>query len=251
MRVLAWRLVLLAAGLVAWELASDRLLPAFYISRPSAIAGRLVQAFASGAIVPHLATTLVEMVVGFSIGLPLGIAVGLLLGTFRFSARVFQPFIILLYSIPLLALAPLFILWFGVGWAPKIVLVAILVFFFVFFNTYVGARELDQDLVASLRVMGANWGEVFRKVTLPASVVWIFTGVKIAAPYALAGAVVGEMLVSRSGLGLLLMQATQMNDMAALYAVLLVIMVLGILASEAVERSERLVLRRQGRTAGG
>lgn len=247
MRILWLRLVVLAVGLAGWELASDRLLPAFYISRPSAIVERATGALIGGSLYPHLTVTLVEMTVGFAIGLPLGIVVGLMLGASSFAARVWQPFIVLVYSIPLLALAPLFILWFGVALMPKIVLVSVSVFFFIFFNTYTGARELDHELVASLRVMGATWPEVFRKVTLPASVVWIFTGVKIAAPYALAGAVVAEMLVSRAGLGLLLMQAAQMNDMAGLYFILLVIMALGIVVADVTDRSERLILRAHGR----
>lgn len=247
MRILWLRLVVLTVGLVGWESVSDRLLPAFYISRPSAIVQRATEALIGGSLYPHLTVTVVEMTVGFAIGLPLGIVVGLMLGASSFAARVWQPFIVLVYSIPLLALAPLFILWFGVALMPKIVLVSVSVFFFIFFNTYTGARELDHELVASLRVMGATWREVFWKVTLPASVVWIFTGVKIAAPYALAGAVVAEMLVSRSGLGLLLMQAAQMNDMAGLYFILLVIMALGIVVSDVTDRSERLILRAHGR----
>ncbi len=247
MRILGWRVLFVAIVLVLWEIASGPLLPEFYVSRPGAIAARLHEAFVAGTIYPHLGATLVEMVVGFAAGLPVGVVVALVLGAFHFASRVFQPFVILLYSVPLLALAPLFILWFGVGLAPKIVLVALSVFFFVFFNTYTGVRDLDPDLVASVRVMGASWADVFVKVTLPASVVWIFTGIKIAAPYALAGAVVGEMIVSRSGLGLLLMQAAQMNDMAQLYMILLVIMLLGVVVSEVASRTERVVLRRHGR----
>lgn len=247
-KVAAWRVAVMVVGLGAWEWASDRLIPSFYVSKPSAIATRLYEVFVTGQIFPHLLATFIEIFAGFAIGLPMGLLVGLVLGSWRFGARVFQPFLILLYSMPLLALAPLLLLWFGIGPNFKIVLVAVSVFFFVFFNTFAGARDLDNDLVGSLRIMGASWPDVFIKVTMPASVDWIFTGIKVAAPYALAAAVVGEMLVAHAGLGQLLVRATQMNDMARLYAVLLIIMAIGIVFAEGINRMERLIMRRQGRT---
>lgn len=249
-QIAIWRTVLSVVVLLLWELASDRLVPAFYVSRPSDIAVYLIEAFSSGAIFQHLAATLTEVVVGFSLGLPIGLVVGLLLGSFPLAARIFQPFVILFYSLPLLALAPLLIFWFGIGPTFKIVLVAVSVFFFIFFNTYSGARAIDGDLVASLRVMGATWREVFQKVTLPASIAWIFSGVRIAAPYALAAAIVGEMLVARAGLGQLLIRNIQMNDIAGLYGVLLTITVLGIIAAVGTDRLEQFMLARQGRDEG-
>ncbi len=246
-QVAAWRAGLVVAGLAAWEFASDRYVPAFYVSKPSAIGERLFDFFWSGQIFPHLGATFMEIFAGFAIGLPMGLMVGVVLGSWRFGARVFQPFIILAYSMPLLALAPLLLLWFGIGPNFKIVLVAVSVFFFVFFNTFAGARDLDNDLVGSLRIMGATWPEIFAKVTVPASVDWIFTGIKVATPYALAAAVVGEMLVAHAGLGQLLVRATQMNDMARLYAVLLIIMFIGVIFADLVNRLERFVMRRQGR----
>src|SRR3546814_7195594 len=118
-----------------------------------------------------------------------------------------DPFIMAFYSLPKGALAPLFILWIGIGMDMKIVLTAAIVFFLVFLNTYTGVRNVSRELIAILNLMGANEPQVLTKVVLPSAVTWVFAGLRISVPYALIGAIVGELMASNRGLGYLLVQA--------------------------------------------
>ena len=209
---------------------------------------RLADLF-SGEIYHHLAATAVELVVGLVIGVTSGVLAGLSLGRTRVLGGILRPIIVGFYSVPLVSLAPLFIMFFGVEMAPKIILVAIVVFFLLFFNTFSGVEGIDQDLVAALELMGANRREVFVKAVLPASTAWILGGVKVALPYALVATITGEMLAARSGLGYLLNQASQQFDMTSIYAVLVILMLVGVLVSEVAARIEHWLLR--WRNTGG
>jgi NitT/TauT family transport system permease protein len=236
-----WQIALGVALLAAWEVIG-RNGGGNFVSRPSLIALRIAAWFA-GPIYPHLLTTLFELMAGMTIGCALGILAGLALGRAPALAAVLQPVIIGMYSVPLVALAPLFIMFFGLGALPKIVLVASVTFFLLFFHSFAGSRRIDQDQVDALELMGATRFEIFRKVVAPASTVWIIGGIKIALPYALVATVTGELLATRAGLGFLLSQAGEQYDMASLYGVLLILMVLGLLLSEAWSRVETHLLR--------
>lgn len=229
------------ALLAIWE-ATAMLTGGTFTSRPSLVAARLAAWFA-GAIYPHLGTTLLELLLGMAIGCSLGIAAGLALGRAPVAAAILRPLIVALYSVPLVALAPLFIMFLGLGALPKIVLVALVTFFLLFFNTFAGAERIDPDQIHALELMGANRGEIFRKLIAPGTSVWIIGGMKIALPYALVATITGELLASRAGLGTLLSQASERFDMASLYAVLLILMVIGLLLSEAAARLENHLLR--------
>src|SRR4051794_28414583 len=145
--VLAWRIGITVIGLTLWELASGRLIKPFWISSPSAIWAQLADWIATGELWLHVEITLTETVLGFVFGAVSGIAVGLALGLNKRLAAVLDPFIIAFYSLPKIALAPLFILWFGVGLLSKVVLATFVVFFLVFYNTYAGTLAVEQELV--------------------------------------------------------------------------------------------------------
>ncbi|HUN46034.1 MAG TPA: ABC transporter permease [Stellaceae bacterium] len=238
--VAAWQLALGAALLIGWEILG-RNGGARWVSEPSQIAVKL-WSWLGGSLYVHLYATVTELVTGFLIGTSLGILAGMLLGRSPVLATILRPVIVGLYSVPLVSLAPLFIMFFGLGLMPKIVLVAIVTFFLLFFNTFAGAQRIDEDLVQSLELMGAGRWEIFRKLVAPATAVWIVGGIKIALPYALVATVTGELLATRAGLGYLLSQAAEQFDMTSLYAVLLILMVIGLLLSEAATRIERRVL---------
>lgn len=239
--ILAWQVALGLLLLGGWELVG-RNGGGSFVSRPSLVAGRLAAWF-SGSIYVHLGTTLIELVLGMAIGSSLGIVAGLALGRSPVCAAVLRPVIVGLYSIPLVALAPLFIMFLGLGVLPKIVLVALVTFFLLFFNSFAGAQRIDQDQVDALALMGASRGEIFRKVVLPAATVWIIGGLKIALPYALVATITGELLATRAGLGFLLSQAGERFDITALYAVLFILMSIGLLLAEASSRMESHLLR--------
>jgi NitT/TauT family transport system permease protein len=239
--ILVWQVVLVSALLVAWEIAG-RFAGGDQVSSPSRIADRIL-IWLGGELYPHLFTTLAELACGMAIGCSFGVLVGLVLGRMPIVSIILRPIIVGLYSVPLVTLAPLFIMFFGLGLLPKIVLVSIVTFFLLFFNTFTGAQQVDEDYLRTLDLMGANKFEQFRKVVAPATAVWIVGGFKIALPYALVATITGELLATRSGLGFLISRAAERFDMTSLYAVLLILMALGLLLSEATLRLEHRFLR--------
>ena len=239
--VAAWRVVLAVAILGVWELYA-RLIDATWFSQPSAIVQRLGE-LAVTRLPGDLAVTLSEIGLGFLYGLPAGVLVGLWLGRSPTVAALLRPIIVTLNSVPIVALAPLLIMWFGIGLAPKVVLVATVVFFLVFFNTFSGAQAVDRDLIETLQIMGATRREGFQKVIAPASIAWILAVLKAALPYSLIAATVGEMMLSRQGVGNYIVTAGGQFDLTGVYAGLLVLMLLGAIFSEAAQRLERLLLR--------
>lgn len=243
------RLGLLGLLIVLWQvLAGDQktgfaLVDKFWVSQPSDIGNKIGDWLRSGSLWFHLAITLQEMAVGFVIGSLTGILGGVVLGRNQFIATTLDPFIIGFNSIPKLALAPLFILWFGIDMQPKIVLVATAVFFLTFLNTYAGVRDVDLELVDILRLMGAGQRQIFFRVILPSATPWIFTGLKLAVPYSLIAAVVGEIMAANRGLGYLLVHAQGQFDTAGVFAAIIILMVMGLIINEGVNRLERHLLR--------
>ena len=159
--------------------------------------------------------------------------------------RILEPFISALYSIPKLALAPLFVLWLGIGYEMKIALVALVVFLLMFWNCYSGARQRDRELINVLRVMGATRRDVVRRVVIPGAMPSVYVGFKLSLPYALTGAVVAEIVASQAGMGFVLMNAAGVFDTDAVFAALFVLMVVGGILNLVLDKSERIVLRWQ------
>lgn len=243
------RAILLMALLLLWQLAGT-FISERWISTPIAIFGRLAD-WAGRDLMMDLGVTLTEIAVGLLIGVPLGILVGVILGRMRNLATILKPFVVILNSLPIVALAPLLIMWFGIGILPKIVLVAFVSFLLLFFNTFSGVRAVDEDQVDALTLMGAKPLEIFRKVVLPGCTVWIMAGIRNAVPYALIGAIIGEMMVSRAGLGHLVSRAGQQLDMTGIYAGLFLLMILGSVLNETIGAVERHLLRWRPRQSRG
>ena len=239
--VLLWQVGVVVGLLATWEVAG-RLAGTDQVSSPSSIVGQIVN-WLGGELYPHLFTTLGELALGMTIGSSFGILAGLVLGRMPLAAIILRPIIVGFYSVPLVTLAPLFIMFFGLGLLPKVVLVAIVTFFLLFFNTFTGAQQVDADYLQTLDLMGATRFEQFRKVIAPATAVWIIGGIKIALPYALVATITGELLATRAGLGFLLSRAAERFDMTSLYAVLLILMAIGLVLSEAALRLEQRLLR--------
>jgi NitT/TauT family transport system permease protein len=213
-----------------------------WTSRPTLVAVKIWQ-LAQNGLAGHIATTLSEIVMGLAIGVPTGTLVGILLGRTRLLSSLLRPVIVAANSVPVIALAPLLIMWFGLGLTPKVALVALVSFFLLFFNTYSGVATIDRDVLDALRLMGANRQEVLVKVVLPATMPWVLSGLKSALPYALIAATVGEMMLARNGLGFLITQFAGQYDMTGVYAALVVLMVLGVILAEIAARSEAWILR--------
>lgn len=233
-----YRLALLVVVIGAWQAASGTIVPEFFISKPTAILASLRAQILTGNLFFHIGITATEAFVGFVLGACAGVAVGVALGRFHFLADLLQPFILAFYSLPKIALAPLFILWIGIGMNMKIVLTGTVVFFLVFLNTFTGVRSVSKELEAILHLMGASERHVLAKVVLPSAITWVFAGLRISVPYALIGAIVGELIASNRGLGFVLANASGQFDTAGVFAALIVIMMLAFILNALVRVAE-------------
>jgi NitT/TauT family transport system permease protein len=221
--------------LLIWQGASGRLIDSFFISNPIDVGTRLVGWIADGSLFQHIWATVYATVMGFIAGAVGGVVLGIWLGVSPFSSRLLNPYLNALNALPKVALAPLFVLWFGLGIESKIALAAVLVLFLVFLNTYAGVREVDQDLIDGARLMKATRIQVIAKVIIPSAMSWVFAGLKISVPYALIGAVLGEMIAANRGLGYLVQFSGSQFDSAGVFAVLIVIALLAVALNFLVE----------------
>jgi NitT/TauT family transport system permease protein len=237
------RVLVGAAFLAAWELASGPVVSDYWISSPADVASALVRLWEDDGLGAAIVATLTETAVGFAVGASAAIVIGITLAANRVVARIADPYMVAFTSIPRVALIPLLILWFGVGFQTKVIFTALLVFFPVFMNTLAGARSADSDLIDVLRVMGATRADAIRKVLIPTSLAWVFAGLKISVPFALIGAVVAEMFTSNQGLGHLISSTANQFDTAGNFAVLFVTTLLGLLMTGLVALLERHLLR--------
>ena len=160
-----------------------------------------------------------------------------------FLTRLLDPFIIALYSLPKIALAPLLVLWFGIGISSKIALSAISVFFLVLFNTLAGVRDVDAELIDVLRIMRASRWQIVREVVIPSALVWVFSGLRISVPYALIGAVTGEIITSNRGIGYLVSRSAGQLDATGVFAALFALALFSFVLYGAVVRVESRLLR--------
>jgi NitT/TauT family transport system permease protein len=237
------RLVLAAALLLIWQWSAARWFDVTFTSRPSDIWTRLVQWQQDGILWPNTWVTVQEIVFGFVLGALAGAVAGFLLASAPTLYRVLDPFIMALYSIPKVALAPLFIVWFGIGMHMKVLLAAATVFFLVFLNTAAGVREVDRGLIDAVRLMGGGRRDIALKVLLPSSMTGLLTGLKVAVPYALIGAVIGELVASNRGLGYLINDAAAQFDTAGVFATLVVLSVIAALLNLVVGLVDRRASR--------
>ncbi len=227
-REVVWglRLAFLVAGLVVWQVVSSYV-GAFFISRPSDVLTELWGLIESGSLLRNLLVTVQEAAVGYFVGGLLAIILGVLFGRIRLLGEVFDPFVVAFFSIPKLAIAPLIILWFGIGFNSKVVLAALLTFYMTFWNTYAGVQKVDPDLINVVRVMGASRSQLMKEVIFPSSVGWMLVGLRMSVPYALMGAVVGEIMAGNRGLGYLVQSSASQFNTAGVFAILVVLCVLG------------------------
>jgi NitT/TauT family transport system permease protein len=228
------RIALFVTFLVCWYIASLIVPNPMFISDPFAVWEQLVEWVADDTIAFHSWITIQEVALGYFIGVLTGAIAGFVLASVHLIYDVFEPFMMALYSIPKVALAPLFIVWFGIGIDMKIVLAAVSVFFLVFLNTASGVREVDRGLIDAVRLMGGSKWDIAFKVVLPASMAGLLTGLKVSIPYALIGAVIGELVASNRGLGYLINDSAAQFNTAGVFAAVAVLTVLAMLLNGVV-----------------
>jgi NitT/TauT family transport system permease protein len=208
-----------------WELSVRRgWIDRFFVSRPSLLFRQTWDWIASGYIFRHLWVTMEEMLLGFLAGTLLGILIGFLFAFMPVVARVFDPLMVLLNALPRVVLAPLFVLWFGLGLLSKVVMAVSLVFFVVFFSTYTGLREVDRDIVNNARILGGSRRQLIQHVYVPAAMTWIFSSLRTSVGFALIGAVVGEYLGASEGMGWVIAYAEAQFNSTQVIAGLIVLM---------------------------
>lgn len=234
--------------LLLWEIASGRWVEPFLISSPSRIFVAFVAHIQEGTLIEHFWVTFKEIGIGFPLGAISGIAVGYLFGRSRNLAEVFEPIIMALYGVPRTALAPLFIVWLGIGIWSKVGVVFLLTFFLNFFNTYAGMKQMDQEYVDLARLMGARGWKLTFRVILPAVSPYILTGVKTSIPFSVIGAIVGEFIAATEGIGFFIRLSAGVFRTADVFVGIIVLMCLVIVMNKMADLIERRVLQWQTQT---
>jgi len=216
--------------LVLWEAAgrifhiSDLIFPV-----PSAIAAKLVSLTVSGVIWPHLYATVVEILLGFLFGSAAGLVLGMLVALSPMLERLVYPYIVGLQTLPKVAIAPLFIIWFGYGLTSKVVVTALVCFFPVLVSVVAGFHATDKDQVDMMKAFGASKWQTLVRLRIPSALVLIFAGLEIAAVLAVIGAIVGEFVGAQAGLGFLIVTLNFNLDVPGVFAVLVYLSVIGLL----------------------
>lgn len=226
-----------------WQLTAVVFGMQFWTSSPVGVAKEAVRWIENGTLWEAVRVTLMEAGVGFVLGGTAGAIVGFAFGWMKRLGEIFQPFIVGVYSVPKIALAPLFVLWFGIGPVNKMAFSTLLVFFLVFFTTFEGTKDVDPDLLDNARVMGASQLQIVRKFVLPHAAVWMFTGLRMGLPYAIIGAVVGEFVAANKGLGFEIKAAAQFLNTAGVFVGIFALALVSISLLAVLKRIERRVLK--------
>ena len=249
-----WQVALLLAIFLAWHLLTvPGLVPPFYFDdenkasfffgEPLKIFHVIYTWFSEGEIYPHLWVTLQETALAFIIGTLLGLGVGLWLGLSNTMSAILDPYIKAMNAMPRVILAPIFMVWFGLGIWSKVALGVTLVFFIVFFNVYQGVKEVSPVVLNNARMLGANASQLLRFVYLPSATSWVFSSLHTSVGMAFVGAVVGEYLGSAKGVGYLIHQAEGSFDINTVFAGILVLTLCALLLDFAVTFAENKLLK--------
>src|SRR3954462_9730449 len=242
--LVVWQVLLGAAFLLTWEWgARSGALDPFFFSRPSDIAARVWTWTTTGSIWPHLFTTSVEAMLSFGIGALLGVAAGFSLARASFLSALLEPYIRVGNALPRVVLAPMFLLWFGLGVWSKVALGVTVVFFIVFYNTYRGVRDVNGVIIDNARMLGASQRQLVRHVLIPSALTWIFSSLHISSGMTIVAVVVGEYLGASRGIGYLIAQAEGVFDTTGVFAGMVVLSVVVLSVGVAVDHLERWLLR--------
>jgi NitT/TauT family transport system permease protein len=237
------RLLLLLAVMVAWE-GMVRLfdVPAYIIPAPSRVLVALYRGLTSGLYVRHLWTTLAETLLGFAVGSVVALVLGTLVALSRRFEYFLYPFILMFQAMPKVALAPLIIIWFGLGLGSKVAQAALTAFFPLMVNTIAGLRSADEDRVALMRSLDASELQIFTMLRVPSAMPYLFAGFEIAMMLSLIGAIVAEFVGAQKGLGVLIMGMTYTMDVAGQFSVLVILSLVGLLLNTIIVQIRRRLL---------
>jgi len=237
------RVLLLAGSLVLWQAAVRTFrVPSFILPAPSEIGLALYRGAMSGIYLHHSWITLVETVLGFLLGSAVAFLTGTVLAASRRTEYFLYPFIVMFQNMPKVALAPLIIIWFGLGLASKVVSAALIAFFPLLVNTIVGLRSADEDRIDLMRSLGASQMQIFWMLRLPSALPFLMAGLEVAMVFSLVGAIVAEFVGAEAGLGMLIQSRNFSMDVAGEFAVLFILAALGLALNVVVVLVRRRVL---------
>jgi len=241
--VVATQIAILAVFLAFWEyMTSQSRAAAFMFGSPSAIAGFLLQMARDGSLWRDTYVTGLETLLGFFVGNLFGTVFGLSLWYSQFVSRVVEPFVVAIGSIPIIALAPIIIIWFGTGLISKVAMSTLSVVIVALVTSYKGAVGVDPDQINLMRTLGASKFQIFRKLVVPASLTDIFAGLKLTVGFALIGAIVGEFMSSSEGLGHAIFKAGSLYVIPTVFAALVATIALALILTFIVGKVERLLM---------
>ncbi|MGB6285437.1 MAG: ABC transporter permease [Xanthobacteraceae bacterium] len=242
----ARQLVALVMLLALWEAAGRAgMLNPLYLPSPSQIGAALFDLFSDGRIWPHLEATFTAALGGLALGIAVGVVLGVAAALVRLVAELLEPVMTLLNAVPRVILAPLFVIWLGIGLASKIALSFILVAVLIFFTVFTGIRQVDRRMVERVITLGGDRWALVRHVYLPSVTAWILSNLKIAVGFAFTGALVGEFVAATHGLGYLLSFAQSTYNAALMFALIVLILVVVLLIFGIAGRLEKYLLRWQ------
>jgi NitT/TauT family transport system permease protein len=233
----------LAAALLAWELVSRFAgLPAFILPSPGQVAARAWKALTDGSLLLHTAVTLAEVLLGLLVGTSVAVALGYAVAKSRLFERLASPYLVASQAIPVVAIAPLLVIWFGPGMFSKVLICALIVFFPVLVNTVVGVRAVPRSLHDLMRSLRARRGQILRRLEVPAALPILLGGLRIGATLSVIGAVVGELVGADKGLGFLVNAARGQYDTALVFVAVFTLILLALALYGAVALLEGKLL---------
>jgi NitT/TauT family transport system permease protein len=242
--ILAGQILIGVVFIATWQMLADAgRLDKFFFSRPSDIGMRILDWLRSGSIWPHLFVTLEEAALAFLLGAASGAVAGFMVARLPLLGVLVDPYVRVVNALPRVVLAPIFLLWFGLGIWSKVALGVTVVFFIVFFNTYQGVREVSPVLVNNARMLGASEWHLARHVLIPSALTWVFSSLHISIGFAMIAVVVGEYLGAARGVGYLIAQAEGVFDTTGVFAGMAVLSAVVLVVGWGVDRVERWLLR--------
>lgn len=234
---------LLPVLLLVWDLSVVLFkIPDYLLPRPLALFQGLIELFRTGNLWTHIAVTLEEVLVGTVAGILIGLTVGYVMAKLRLIERLIMPFVIIVQTAPKISLAPLFILWMGLGLQSKVALVILVVSFPVMINQVTAIRCIDDNVFNLMTVLKASKLQRFFYVELPYSMEMMLSGIKVAVTQAMIGAVIGEMIGAKAGLGYLLTLGSETYDIKMILNAVLILSVIGLLLYLIAEFAEKKIL---------
>lgn len=238
------RALLVIGLLLVWEwTARNKFYNSFFTSYPTEIAADLIIFAQSGDLAYHTSITLTEAFLGLLYGTLAGILLGVVFSQFKIMGKILTPILTAINGIPQLALAPVYVLWFGLGMASKVFLAGLMAFFSVFFATYNSIRNIESHLVESAHILGANSLQTLWYVVLPACMPWIFTGIRGGVGASMVGAIIGEYMGARGGFGWMVTYATSFFMVRRVMSCIVILLIVGLVLNWLMDRIEKFILR--------